>query len=84
MFFDNIIFMIMLYQKHTFSSMIARQIYPSVNFASLPSCILQILALNGSEIGKVTKVWSGAVQEIMTNADNYKITCKFTYYYTLV
>ncbi len=36
----------------------------------------QVYTPKGHEIGKICKQWSGAAQEIFTEADNFGITCK--------
>ena len=37
---------------------------------------VQVIAKNGSKIGQVSKIYSGFVQEIYTDADNFCIECK--------
>ena len=34
----------------------------------------QILALDGTQVGKISKQWSGLVKEAFTDADNYGIS----------
>jgi hypothetical protein len=34
----------------------------------------KILSLNGNEIGRITKHWSGMVREVFTDADDFSIT----------
>jgi len=40
-------------------------------FGDIP---FEVLTLNGEKVGKVTKQWSGVVQEAMSDADNFGIT----------
>ena len=32
---------------------------------------------NGSEMGTLSKVWPGALVNICTKADNFRVSCKF-------
>ena len=44
------------------------------------------MSLDGqTEVGKVTKQWTGIVNEMFTDADTFGITCKFSFLsYTLL
>jgi len=44
--------------------------------------ITQVYDANGEqEVGKISKQWSGFVQEYFTDADNFGVNCKYVSVY---
>ena len=39
--------------------------------------LFQLYTLDGEKVGKVNKMWSGVVQEVFTEAQNFGISCKY-------
>lgn len=40
-------------------------------------CLCQVIGMNGEEVGKISKQWSGFVKEYFTQADNFGVSCEY-------